>query len=435
MVIAVAAIVGMKIVIERYLHSDRFRQFVSRKTGETLHAAGELEPLDFSGSSFYTAGFRATGSEASAFSKLRLEQVRADVSARRIRDRVWQVDQVTVQRMELRLDGPRVPLAATPEEPVRQPQQKDSGWLPNRVEVGAAAIHDTNLEWTDGALHGARLKIMPRDGGWDMEGEGGRIEQAGLPPVEIANAHLRYRAPTLFIQSAELLQSGGGVAKVTGEVRPVDALELHATLTGISITPLLAPDWRVRLHGNLAGEIDVRSALPAGSAGAVVSGKVTLQNGQLEALPVLDEIAAFTRLQQFRRLPLSRASADFREEKGRLAVRNLVAESAGLVRVEGEFAVVDGAIVGTFSVGVTPSSLQWLPGSQERVFTTARDGYVWTPMRLTGPLAAPVEDLSPRLTAAARGAVIERVQTTVEQGVKTGREAVKSALDFLLPPR
>jgi hypothetical protein len=95
------------------------------------------------------------------------------------------------------------------------------------------------------------------------------------------------------------------------------------------------------------------------------------------------------------------------------------------MRIEGAFTVVGGQIDGTFQVGVTPSSLQWLPGSQERVFTVARAGYLWTPMRLTGAIEHPSEDLTPRLAAAASGAIIRNVEGTV-------RETAKGVLDLLL---
>jgi hypothetical protein len=90
-------------------------------------------------------------------------------------------------------------------------------------------------------------------------------------------------------------------------------------------------------------------------------------------------------------------------------------------------------IDGTFQVGVTPASLQWLPGSQERVFTQQRGGYVWTPMRVTGPARKPQEDLSPRLIAAAQRAVIEGVESTVRDTIKSGKDAAKGALDLLMP--
>ena len=61
------------------------------------------------------------------------------------------------------------------------------------------------------------------------------------------------------------------------------------------------------------------------------------------------------------------------------------------------------------------------------------DGYVWAPMRLAGPVDKPKEDLTPRLIAAMQGAVIEGAQSAVKEGLKTGTDAVKSALDLFLP--
>jgi hypothetical protein len=45
----------------------------------------------------------------------------------------------------------------------------------------------------------------------------------------------------------------------------------------------------------------------------------------------------------------------------------------------------------------------------------------------------PHEDLSPRLIAAAKGAVLQGVENTVRDSINTGKDAVKGALDLLMP--
>ena len=103
--------------MDSYLRSEDFRRFVSRATAQTLKADGEFAPLHFSGMNIYSDGFKARGSEASAFAALAIDQIRADLGLRRWRERVWQVDHVEVQRMEVHLDGSRVTLAeAAPSE-------------------------------------------------------------------------------------------------------------------------------------------------------------------------------------------------------------------------------------------------------------------------------------------------------------------------------
>ena len=87
--------------------------------------------------------------------------------------------------------------------------------------------------------------------------------------------------------------------------------------------------------------------------------------------------------------------------------------------------VNQGKLEGLFQVGVTPTSLRWLPGSQARVFTVERDGYVWTSVRVTGLLDDLKEDLSQRLIAAAGTELYEGIKGTVEKGARDLLDLVK----------
>lgn len=438
-VVLVLALIGVfvaKTAVNRYLRSEKFRSFLAQKVGRSLHAESELAPLHFDTASIYTDRFAARGGTKAAFSELRVEGVRAELSWRRFFEKVWQVDAVEIQRVQVQLDGPRIPSAEPVIEAPREPRPEKSsgsGWLPNRVEVAAANIRELNLLWKDGGLRGTAWQIQPGDGGWKLDGAGGKITHSALPPLDVQRLALRYREPSLFVESAEFRQGANGSVVATGEVNLEQRLDLHASIKNVALTPWLAGDWRMRLRGDASGEIDIRAPIPLRGA-PEVRGSLTVANGIIEALPVLDEIAAFTRTQQFRRIALSRASGDFVQMGSRLTVTNLVLESDRLIRIEGGFVVENGQIDGSFQVGVTPTSLQWLPGSQARVFTEARGAYVWAPMRLTGPVEKPTEDLSQRLTSAAAGAVIDTAVETVKDVTKGAKEAVKGALDLLLGP-
>ncbi len=432
LVLGIVGVFVAKAAIDAYLRSDDFRQFVAGKAGATLRAEAEVASLQFSGTSVYGESFHARGGKDAAFSELHLDGLRAELSLRRFFEKVWQVDSVDVQRVSVRLDGSRADLADAPPFTPKK-ASGGGGWLPDRVELAQTTVHDANLLWAGGKLSGVGVQITPEAGGWRIAGSGGRIEQAGLPALDVRSARLLYREPSLFVQSAEFHQPGGGIVTAIGEVNFEDRADLTAKLERISLTPFLTDDWRVRLRGNASGEVKVRARLPL-RAPPEISGTIALADGELEALPVLDQIAAFTRTQQFRRLKLTRASAEFRHTGPKLAVTNFIAESEGLIRMEGNFTIEGDRIDGTFQVGVTSTSLQWLPGSQARVFTESRAGYLWTPMRMSGPLSKPEEDLTPRLIAAAGDAAIETVKGAVNETIKTGKDAVKSAFDLLLSP-
>lgn len=213
------------------------------------------------------------------------------------------------------------------------------------------------------------------------------------------------------------LRSGDGKLTVAGEFNFDRAADFQAQFDHISITPLLPPDWRLRLHGNVSGTAKIHATLPDGAP--KIAGDLRLADGQLEALPLLDQIATFTRTERFRRVNLTRASLSFTQSSGVTTVKNLNLESEGLLRVEGGCTIAHERIDGRFQIGVTAASLQWLPGSQVRVFTVAREGYYWTSLRLTGPLAHPHEDLTKRLVAAAAGELLQNSEDILRDSAKT----------------
>ena len=145
---------------------------------------------------------------------------------------------------------------------------------------------------------------------------------------------------------------------------------------------------------------------------------------------MLDQVAVFTRTQRFRQLHLETVHADVEIRNGKVHVTNLDAESTGLVRMTGTFIIEQGVMTGEFLVGVTPASLRWIPGSQTKVFTEERGGYLWTPMKVTGPLAHLTEDLSERLAVAAGQDLIDTIQKDPSKLKDTLKDAAQSLLDL-----
>jgi hypothetical protein len=293
-------------------------------------------------------------------------------------------------------------------------------------------IRDVQLAWGGGGLNGASIHAAPVDGGWRIEGTGGRIVQLGLPPIDVVNARLVRKDKSVFIQEARLRQNGGELA-LSGEIISKDKADLLVNLANIHVTPLLAEDWRAKLHGYLSGELRIQ--IPLGETAPMkptIAGKLQLEKGVLEALPVLNKIAEYLRTDRFRRVELSQASANVRYDTQGLRIDNLVLESKQLIAIRGGLTYINGQIDGTFDVGITPGPLQWIPGSQTKVFTTQRDGYVWAPMRVTGPPGNLKEDLSPRLIAAAGGAVVEKVESTATQAVDSAVENAKKGASGVL---
>ena len=239
-----------------------------------------------------------------------------------------------------------------------------------------------------------------------------------------------YNEPTFYLQELVARQDGGEIV-VSGEMRPQDKADMQFVVKSVNVAPFLPDDWRARLHGRLAGDVRaVFSTRDGDSAPAQISGKLRLEGGHIEALPVLAKLAEFTKTEQFRRMRLDELSGEFFTQPKGVSVSKFVLESKQLLVVRGAFTIIDDQVEGSFDVGITPGPLQWLPGSQEKVFTVNRDGYAWTTMRVTGPTSAVKEDLTSRLVAAAESAAIQKVTDTAKGVLETGvKGTVDTAVD------
>jgi hypothetical protein len=172
----------------------------------------------------------------------------------------------------------------------------------------------------------------------------------------------------------------------------------------------------------------------AGVSAGKVTGTFHMEDGLLQNLRVLDQIATFTGAPQFKRMPLQKVSGNYRWAKGALDLTNLVIESKGLMRIEGTCALAaDGTLAGVMRVGVTPQTLQWLPGSRERVFTLAGNGYLWTDVHVGGTLTRPKEDLSSRLAAAMKDEVIATGEKALDVLPAPAKKGAREVLDILKP--
>jgi hypothetical protein len=419
-VLAVAAIFIGQAWLNRYLRSPEFRDMLESKTGRNIRAQVEIAPIQFDGGQFFCETFRAQGTQDAAFSIAKVDDLRGEVSIPSIvalifGERRFRIPKIEVQRLNLEFfDRDRLNLLLPEKE-----KREDRSVLENLY------IRDVQLAWGGGGLSGASVHAAPVDGGWRIEGQGGRIVQLGLPPIDVVNARLVRKDHSIYIQEARLRQNGGELT-MSGEIASKDKADLLVNLSNIHVTPLLTEDWRAKLHGYLSGELRIQIPLAeTAPMKPTIAGKLRLDKGVLEALPVLNKIADYLRTDRFRRVELSQASANIRYDATGLRIDDLVLESKQLIAIRGRLTYSNGQIDGTFDVGITPGPLQWIPGSQTKVFTTQRDGYVWAPMRVTGPPGNLKEDLSQRLLAAAGGAVVEKVESTATEAVDSAVENAK----------
>ena len=427
LILAVTAMVGASLWIGSYVRGDAFRALVAGATGSAFDATASYDSLRWNGSSVYTESATLKGKPGGALSKLEARQLRAEVNWRAAFSGVWRVDEISISR----LDGEWAPAAKTSRDAGGKPADNSkspagiSALLPHRFELGILKIAAANLGLRSVRISDSAVTIKPDGAGWLFQGSGGELRLPLAPALGITGFRAREQGGDYYLTEGNFRLGQSGKIAASGDSTAGGRLQV--TWEGVKTSDVLTGEWRKRLDGVLSGSASI--TLPDRATGSF-----QLRDGRLENVPLQATVADFTGNPSFRRMPLQEVSGDFTYERGILQIRNFSAESKGLLRIEGVATIGQrGELEGRFQIGVTAQTLQWLPGSRERVFTNSRNGYVWTELSVGGTLEKPTENLSARLATAMGTEVIEKGAGLIKETPAAAVEGVKGVLDILRP--
>jgi hypothetical protein len=414
-----AAVFGGQIWLESYLKSEQFRQHSQKAVGKALRAETRLSHPQRSGTSLYLDSLESRGLAAQAQPPARFREmdafgVRAELDLTALWRRTWKVESLSIQRATIDLSSP-APMAASGAPPAAESEPAPvsflAKFLPNRTEIAAIRVERADINRGDNRLRQVRIHATPAgaEAEWNLTVEDGELRIGTLPdlePAQVQSAKLLVKKDTTILQDAKLLLRSGGHLEVMGEWPQSGNTQLRARLHGVQIQPFLAKWWQSRFVGAVDGEWILRQSA---SRSPEWEATLSMKNGKLEALPILSELDTFLGSPRFRSVPLRTASAKILQNEKGTEIKNLKMDADGQLRLEGDVFLRDGQMEGNLLLGLNVSLVKWLPGARSKVFTEERDGCVWTPFHVSGPITQPVEDLSKRLAAAAAGAVLDKV--------------------------
>lgn len=429
-VLAAGLLAWFSIWFGSFIRSEGFRAMLNEQAGAAFEAKAGFSPLRWTGASAYAESATLSGSSSSALKSLSARELRAEINWRAAFSGAWRVEEITITHLdgEWNAPGPRrspeVP-ASGAFAPVPARTSGLVGLLPAKFELGLLSVGNANLRFYGAEIAGTALSVKPDGAGWIFLGKGGRFTSPWAPPLDITEFRVREQGKDFFLTQGNLRLGTNGRILLSGESSSGGKLQF--SWEGVSSSEVLKGEWSKRLQGTLSGNVSL-------SAPDGCTGSIGLRDGRLENTPLLATIADFTQNPAFRRMPLQEARGDFVWRNGSWHVSNFFAESKGLLRIEGSAVIGKGeSLEGEFEVGVTTQTLQWLPGSRERVFTRARNGYLWTELKVGGTLSKPTENLSGRLAAAMGQEIIGKGSEIINKAPGTAIEGVKSVLDILRP--
>ncbi|MFN7562441.1 MAG: hypothetical protein ACK5TH_11730 [Prosthecobacter sp.] len=356
------------------------------------------------------------------------------------------------------------------------------GWLsqyiPKTTEVDGFDVERFSYSQNGWQVEEARLHLGSYNSASTGKGrfsfpgtiEGGTLRMPVTPPgqkeplkLDIGRGSFRLTDDKLQITDSTLRWKDRSKGTLRGNVRFGGEWQMFAHAEQIPTAEFLSEEWQKHLTGHVEGDAEL-----SGAKGQPMNWKadVVLKDGVLSSLPILDKLATYTRMERFKRLALDIATASMSpHSSGGTRLEKIVIQSNGLMRLEGTLTLLPGdAIEGDFMVGVTPETLRWLPGAQNRVFIESNPqgppGLNWARVKVAGTRTAPQEDLSSRLLGAAGmsllletpgaivnqasdtllkpvlgedaaklpGAIINGTTKTLEEGVKTGTDLINKVI-------
>jgi len=429
-------------VLKSYLHSDAFRRFLSAEVSKGAGVRGEFGSFRWDGFEVRTDQFEAEGD--GVVRDLKATDLTTEVILSGVRRGVWQLRGTSLRRLDVTLDTTRSSEMFDVKDFAQDEEPKKSRWLPSEVEPDGLEIRDLSLVAllkhgvASARGMGVSIRKTGRGHSYQAEIDGGtiRLPYEKIAELRVTRSHLRFQDGRLFVTEATLGARERGRISATGEWDfSSGQYAMQGSAKDLTCGEVFNEDWSKRLAGDVLLEFSADNLTGAHKA----AGSMEIRNGVLTALPVLDALAAYADTRRFRILPLSEARTDWHWREGEWVFTNMVIASEGLVRLEGTLSVRGRELDGNFRLGLIPGTLTSIPGAETHVFKPGERGLLWTPLRITGTLDKPKEDLTDRLIDAAGARMFEIIPETGERALKftrsifgeTPADTVNKGLDTL----
>ncbi len=311
--------------------------------------------------------------------------------------RQWRFDEVHLQSGEVEIQIYEAHPEATTEKPWF------AAFLPNRVYLKRIESDQADITWRlrgeQAGLFGTRLFITPHGPDFEYRATGGRLRMALLPDLDLRRAHFLITKTLVTVYDIDLASDAGSKesihAQANAGIGKDKSVDFHGSFNAVPIRQWLPAGWKGRVNGSASGDLSWTGKDPQleSSSG---EGSLSIRNGRIDDVPLLQKLAELSRTKSFERLELNDCSLYFAWRYPEIDIKDIFVEEKGKFRVEGDISINRRSLRGTLKLGLTRAYLDWLPNPEE-VFSRRENGYLWTHVHLSGTIEQPGQDLSPRI--------------------------------------
>jgi len=344
------------------------------------------------------------------------KRISSEIEREALLDRQLVFNKLTIEELVLMLDTSRANEKLPPVDKAKK--RFWSRFAPSATIVKAFECKDTDVSILIGgepcALAGASVTAIPNPqmgkGAWQVNLENGRLRTPlyYLQDCSVKNAAALFSPGRLHLNECRI-QLTPGELRIEGIYeRKSERWSGTLRASKANVARLLKGDWKKRITGELYGELELTGK---GSKTATGKGIISLQQGEVEGLPVLSDLGWGSN-RPYRSLQLEKAecriSFPYRDAARNISAAWLfdridIRTKGGSLLVRGHVLVgTDKTLGGTLNIGVPESLPEKLGIGTDicsQLFTgTGESGYHWLNMNLSGTVDDPQEDLSVRLS-------------------------------------
>ena len=425
-----------------FLHSDDFRKDVSAQVGAELGSEGEFGDFKWDGLSAKNDSFTSTGE--GAISSIDAKDISLDVKLDYFKRDKFRLKNVNVSTVNAELDLRKEFLKFKREK-------KEKGFLesllPDEVELLDAEIGDLSATvQTDSGeytISGVNVQTVKSDDSYKAVIKNGivNLPYSFLKTARLEEGEIVQLDEEIYVKDAKLQIFDSGSITLNGVVdlspRARHLYDMEGKLSGLKCKDVFPDDWHRHLTGKVRGGFKIK---PFQGTIPRMHGWLEIQNGTLQALPILNKVSYYLAEPKYRTLHFEKFDCKFEKFKDQIHLHEITLTSRELVKIEGHLHIEGENLDGLFNVGVPASYLSRIPGAKNRVFKPGKDQLLWTKVKIGGTFDDVTEDLSDRLLSAATQEMIERalsmggevVSPETIKKLMEGGGNVKESLDKVL---
>lgn len=228
------------------------------------------------------------------------------------------------------------------------------------------------------------------------------LEKQGLRtpeeiPFDTAQLSFTYADEIFKCTGAKLVAPGVINAQLVGSLAPGNDLTATLDWQGLMIQDWLPEKLARQFSGALGGHATLavqQWKFGNGSYG----GSMSLIDGNVEYTSPQSLLARFLDQRRLLQEPLTRMQVTWSLDNRDVSVRDIDIRLGDDMGVKGDLDSDDEkGLSGHLWLGMKPQYLTWLPDAEKLIFTRSEDGLVWAPVKVSGTLKKPQQDLTGKI--------------------------------------